>query len=273
MTTQTDSDPKKAKARSPAYPAFSLAVAIDLARKLWAAQRKQETHIDSALKSLGYSARSGTALRTIAGLNHYGLIEESGSKDERKIKLSERAQDIIHLAENDPRRKEALAAAARAPAIYDALWERYGDQLPDDSAIRPFLIRDKGYNDAAVDDLLADYRATLEFAKPDKMSEDVPYEENRDKTPKDALRFKKTSSQAGGSMTLEQELPILVGANRVARIPFPMTTEDFDLLLETLNVWKKRIVIEEIKPSQEVDDDFKTYHGTPYKPADKKDET
>jgi hypothetical protein len=41
---------------------------------------------------------------------------------------------------------------------------------------------------------------------------------------------------------IENELPILVGNNRVARIPFPMSEEDFDLLLETLQLWKRRIV-------------------------------
>lgn len=252
MTT-TDSDMKRS--RSPAYPAFSLANAIELARKLWNAQRKQEAHVDSALKALGYSARSGTALRTIAGLNHYGLIEESGAKGERKIKLSERAQDIIHLAESDPRRKAALREAALAPVIYAALWDRYGGNLPDDSAIRPFLVRDKAYNEAAVDDLLSDYRATLEFAKPDKLEEDVPHEEDGDKTKKALPIEAKTSSQSGGgTMTLDQELPILVGANRVAKIPFPMTNEDFELLLETLKIWKKKIVREEEVKEEEPPD-------------------
>jgi len=33
---------------------------------------------------------------------------------------------------------------------------------------------------------------------------------------------------------------MIVGAsNRVARIPFPMTEDDFDLLIGTLNLWKK----------------------------------
>ena len=54
------------------------------------------------------------------------------------------------------------------------------------------------------------------------------------------------SSEGGSSlppgMTLDQELPILVGAsNRVARIPFPMTEDDFELLIGTLNLWKKKL--------------------------------
>ena len=44
------------------------------------------------------------------------------------------------------------------------------------------------------------------------------------------------------TVAIENELPILVGNSRVARIPFPMSEEDFDLLLETLQLWKRRIV-------------------------------
>src|SRR5438045_2719383 len=86
---------KQGKGRSPSYPSVSLSSAIELARKLWTAQRKTEAHVDSALKALGYSARSGTALRAISSLNQYGLIDESGSKDARKVRLSEAAQDIL----------------------------------------------------------------------------------------------------------------------------------------------------------------------------------
>src|SRR5262249_39771179 len=161
MTTETKTTARRTKARSPAYPAYPLGKAIELARKLWNAQRKQEAHVDSALKTLGYAARSGTALRTISGLRQYGLIEDSGTE---KIRLTDLAQDLIHLSETDSRRKKALKDAAILPPIYSALWDRYGGQLPDDSAIRPFLVRDKNYNETAVGDLLRDYRATFELA-------------------------------------------------------------------------------------------------------------
>ena len=248
MNEQTQS-PKQT--RSPAYPAIPLSAAIESARKLWDAQRKQEAHFDSVLKALGYSARSGSSLRAIAALGHYGLIDVGGDKDNRKIRLSEQALDILHLAETDERRRKALKSAALAPKIYSALWERYGSNLPDDALIRPFLIRDKGYNDAVVDNLITNYRLTLEFAKLDKIDEDVRREEQSDKRQKSA-EDNETAKGAGrrsDTMTLDQELPILVGAsNRVARIPFPMTEDDFELLLGTLNLWKKKLIAPKSEP-------------------------
>ena len=40
----------------------------------------------------------------------------------------------------------------------------------------------------------------------------------------------------------QQEMPILVGPDMVAKIPFPMTEDSFDLLIGTLNLWKKKLV-------------------------------
>jgi hypothetical protein len=245
MTT-TPHSPKQS--RSPAYPAVPLETAVESARKLWNAQRKQESHIDSTLKALGYAARSGTALRAIAALSHYGLVEETGSKDDRKFRLSEAAQDILHLAETDDRRRRALKAAALSPKIHASLWERYGPNLPDDGAITPYLIRDKGYNDAVVDSIIANYRATLEFAKLDKVEDSNPegavQSEERNGEPENgvATDLQDSSSKAKQAAASAQELPILVGDNRIARIPFPMSEDDFDLLIGTLNLWKKKLL-------------------------------
>lgn len=243
MTNPDQRPPKQGKARSPAYPVVALPAAIESARKLWNAQRRQEAHVDSALKCLGYTARSGAALRAISALSQFGLINENGSKDARKVRLSDAAIDIILLNETDPRREEAIKKAAVLPTIYTALWERYGAHVPDDGLVRPFLTRDKNFNESVVDSLLANYRATLEFAKLDNMVDYNPREENRDTENhrRDVLR-PDGMVRREEAMTFDQELPILIGTNKVARIPFPMTEDDFTLLIGTLNLWKKKLL-------------------------------
>jgi len=53
-----------------------------------------------------------------------------------------------------------------------------------------------------------------------------------------------------------------------------MSEGDFQLLLDTLNLWKKKIVIEEVPPTPEVAGDYKLYSGgKPYKPDEPKEET
>ncbi len=218
---------------------------MDLIRKLWDSQRKHEAHIDAALKALGY-ARHGASLRITAALGHYGLTEESGSKDNRKIRVSELAQDILHHLDSDPKRKQALKKAALMPAIHAALWERYGMHLPDDNAIRPFLIRDKGFNEDIVQNVIENYRSSFDFAKLDSSEVDTP-EATKEETklhaanPPDSV--KEASVACAPQVAFKpEELPILVGGGKIARIPFPMSEDDFDLLIGTLNLWKKRIV-------------------------------
>ena len=40
----------------------------------------------------------------------------------------------------------------------------------------------------------------------------------------------------------QRELPVPLDNDRVARVPYPMTEEDFLLLIDTLQLWKKRLV-------------------------------
>jgi hypothetical protein len=56
---------------------------------------------------------------------------------------------------------------------------------------------------------------------------------------------KKSAGGKSGMKTEEaalSELPILVGDNRVARIPFPMTEEFYALLVKTIELWKPQLV-------------------------------
>jgi hypothetical protein len=43
------------------------------------------------------------------------------------------------------------------------------------------------------------------------------------------------------------ELPVPIADGLVARVPFPIPEEDFDLLIETLKLWKRKLIG---KPSQ-----------------------
>ena len=259
MSNTTDSD-KTARSRSPAYPLIPLGEAVDEVRKLWAAQRNKEARVDSALSALGYSSKNGTALRVIAALQQYGLLEGTGSGDNRKLRITEGAQDIINLPPEDVRHQTALRTAALAPTIYQLLWDRYERLLPDNSAIKPFLIRDRGFNDGIVDAVIKNYRETFEYAKlgkpedPSVIEAKKRVEEERRKQPRgffDGFFAPKFSPAASAAEVKkndpvvedeDQTLPILVGKGKVAKIPFPMTSADFDLLIGTLNLWKKKIV-------------------------------
>lgn len=247
--SETES-PTVRKGRSPAYPAVALDKAIEMARKVWDSQRKQEAHIDATMRALGYTSQSGASLRAISVLRQYGLIQQSGEGKAQRIKLTETAQDLILLPDTDDRKAKALKAAALAPAINLALWELYGAHLPaDQQIIGPYLERDRGYHTEAAVDVIANYRISFALAKLDKNGDINPDDESdTDKAPNDLSNQKQDPlvdvSKPFKPMKAEatfQEMPILVGPGQVARIPFPMSEDDFELFIGTLQLWKKKL--------------------------------
>lgn len=238
----------KKKFRSPAYPSVALPTAIDYAQRVWDSQRTHDAHFESVVHALGYSSISGASQRAVGALGHYGLTEDLGKADDRRLKLTELALDLLQLSKTDDRYRKALRTAALTPAIHAALWERYGAHPPSDESILPFLRRDKGYMDGPAADVISNYRATFEFAKLGE-KEDVGGREDKKDVPPDPaakqnpnLGFVAPAEIAPQKSPVTQELPILVDHGQVARIPFPMSEDAFELLMGTLQLWKKKLV-------------------------------
>jgi hypothetical protein len=200
------------------------------------------------------------------------LTKETGIGDDRNIGLSDLALDI--LVGSAEQKREGLRTAAIKPIIYNELWTRYGEHPPADEVIRTFLVREKNFNPAAVDAVVEDYRTTIDFANLTGIMQDA----------KTLTAETGNVAASGGSSVLSKQssaapmtanvrylpIPLDIGD---APIPVGMSNSDFDLLLETLKLWKKKIVradslFEEVPPTREVADDYKRQHGEPYKPGE-----
>ncbi len=48
--------------------------------------------------------------------------------------------------------------------------------------------------------------------------------------------------ESGPWSMARRELPVPLDNDLVARVPYPMSEEDFALLMDTLQLWKKRLV-------------------------------
>jgi hypothetical protein len=229
------------RGRSSQYPAMNLEKAVDLARKVWNTQRKQEAHVDATLRAMGYTSQSGASTRALSGLKQYGLTQDVGEGNSKRVKLSEIGMNVL-LPDSDPRKEIALRGAALSPAINHALWERYGKMLPDDKQIIPFLTHDKNYHDDAAADIIQNYRSTFVLANLDKMeSDDSNDDPDSSLQPKGVGPSIRENSIPRTPNTMH-EMPVPIGPSMVARIPFPMTEDDYDFLLEALKLYKKKLV-------------------------------
>lgn len=215
LNTRIDGDLKRAEARenegqeqakkrhrSPNYPAVGLAEALERTKRFFDVDGKAGAPTETAAKHIGFASAHGAALSVLAALKSFGLLEDKSGR----IVPTQRAVELLHLQEQDPRRIRALRDAALAPAIYRALIEQYRDTgLPSDETLRAELVAYRDFNPKSVNDFLKGFRQTLDFAglsdlsviesEPEMATEQVQTE-SRPKLapqirPKDAAEFER----------------------------------------------------------------------------------
>jgi hypothetical protein len=74
-----------------------------------------------------------------------------------QLRVTKTAEDILHGFPDDVKR-EALAKAGRAPALFQAIYDRFEGNVPGENAVRSFLFQ-KGFTNEGVEKAL---RAFLE---------------------------------------------------------------------------------------------------------------
>lgn len=155
METRND----RKKVRSPSFPSIDLGDAVERARALYEAERRNAARPEIVVAHWGYSAKSSGGLQTIAALRAYGLLEGEGT-----ARLTDRAVRLVLDDPSSPERTAMVREAALAPPVHARLWERYGADLPSDKNLRSFLVLELGFNEGSVDLCLRNYRETLRFA-------------------------------------------------------------------------------------------------------------
>lgn len=155
---------RSSSARSIAYPFIPLEEALDKVRQFWDSERRNAAPITVAAKHWGYGEKSSGGRQTVSAMLQYGLMTDEGASESRAVKLSERGIDLVILPADDPKRLSLLQAAARSPRIYAELLSKW-PELPSDSTIKYFMLKEKNFNPNYVDGFIKDFRQTISFAK------------------------------------------------------------------------------------------------------------
>jgi hypothetical protein len=172
--TMADTSPNEAKRfRSPPYPAISLGRAITRTKELYAKALHHPVGISVLADSWNYKSKSSGLWATAAALLHYGLLKDEGSGDKRRFTLTDAALRIARDPDPDSaKRLELIQKAARAPKIFQELWDAYGSaQTLSDMVFKSRLTVDRAdqglapYSEAAAEEVIKSYRETIAFAK------------------------------------------------------------------------------------------------------------
>lgn len=151
------------KDRSPSYPFISLAKALDRAQALAANHKRLPARLVQIAESWGYGAKSSGLLQTVAALKQFGLADDIGSGDERKIVLSDLAWKI--LVDARPGAKEqAIREAALKPRLIAEYAEHWLPERPSDAHCLSELHLDRGFTQEAAKTFLRVFDDTVEFA-------------------------------------------------------------------------------------------------------------
>ncbi|MFN2622080.1 MAG: hypothetical protein ABR611_04465 [Chthoniobacterales bacterium] len=231
------------KERSPKYPRIALNEAVDLVRKLHVKAGRANIRAEVALGPLGYSSLNGAALGTLAALKHYGLVDS----DRNGLSVSPLAIRLIHPL-NDSQEAEAKKEAALRPKIFSQIFEGgYHDCSEDVLANHLVQI---GFTPEGARRASAVYKSTVEFARiyaKGDGAETQPLHSSPAKTASithvrpEPDSFDRTTSAALTTQPSHPEVSVPLTGQMVARIPYPMSEEDFELLIGTLNLWKRKL--------------------------------
>lgn len=254
------SEAKQKRTRSPAYPAIDLQTAITRTSALWAKINRHAAPLDAIADYWGYDKKSSKAMSEASAMIKYGLLTDDGIGTNRTIKLTDSGIKLSYNPETDSQEyADGLKKAALSPAIHQELWQRYQGNLPDDAVIKRHLVVDKKFNEQYVDEFISQFRRTIEFAKlstSDTVDEAAPEDASQAAPMTQAAQEtrtlyvppapKKPHFYGGGgaapTVPALDELSLPLESGKMIRIP-KMTEDDYQLFLETLQLWKRRIII------------------------------
>jgi len=148
------------KMRSPNYPALTLPQALEVAGKLWNAEKRTPVGHEAAALALGFKSLSGPARVAIGALRQYGLIVKA---EKGQIRLSDLAMAALHG--NPDEKQAALRQAAVNPSLFKELARNYSQAS--ETAISSYLITKKAFTDDGARKAAKAFWVALKLAKSD----------------------------------------------------------------------------------------------------------
>lgn len=120
-----------------AYPFVNLETAITRAQEFFDKEQRNAANWNVAVKHWGFVEGSSNGASTLAALTSFGLLQDDGIGEKRKVRLTQSALRILLDKRPDSKeRAELIKQAALAPKIHQQLWDKWGNDLPSDVTLR-----------------------------------------------------------------------------------------------------------------------------------------
>jgi len=239
------------KERSPRFPFVPLRGALTHLKNIHNAAADGRINRLDAIKALGFEKPNGRVHRLFAALRGYGLIDAVEKGVFAVTPLGKRL-----LKDPGSRAKGPWLAAAReavlTPPMFRNLWRRARD-LDRDQLVEALLQR--GFTEQGAEKAAEVFTRNRQMAGLDDMPEGLePPVPARQRKLAEARRQKAATREGAGNrgpltgpapnrpLGPPRDAVVLPLGNQRAIIPTGICQADYDLLLETLNLWKGKIV-------------------------------
>lgn len=213
------------------FPPLPLKDAVEAVEKLFAEIQRAEVDGVTASKALGYSSENGAARTKLGALNAYGLID----RGKKMVKVTEVGVSIAHPLGDS--RQKGLREAALKPPLFKEIWDNH--RQCSESVLASTLIH-KGFNAGSAAQAAKIFKSNVTFASLAD-GEYSPAEKPSQSQEQNKVALADGVKQKPPVTANIRYLPIPLDIGD-APIPVGMSEDDFQLLKDTLDLWKKKIV-------------------------------
>ena len=243
--------------RSPNYPGTDLEESIQVLTPLYqGVGRGQFTPADAA-KAWSYNSTAGPVKIRLAALRQFGLIE--GKKGEHR-RLSARALTLILRNQASREYQQALREAAFTPQLFADLDTSMPGAAPD--ALRQHLIVERSFTDEGANRLIEVFKSTMNLAKPHDYDNMEAHDTDDDSEEEDemVLRVQPPRSPPPASApptdpdTRSVVIPLPGTTWATLKAPFPISTTNWDQMMNMLNALKPGLTSDVIDMLDEDDE-------------------
>jgi hypothetical protein len=147
--------------KSPRAPSVPLADAIAGAIKIYEKEHRHPAPVEIVAQHLGYKgANNGAALKLIASIRYYGLLERPADGE---LAVSKDVE-AYHFAPSEEVRSDLLRRWVKTPPVFAELLDKYPDALPSDKTLRYDLIQ-RGFLPDGADSVVSVFRDSVDLAR------------------------------------------------------------------------------------------------------------
>jgi hypothetical protein len=226
------------KPRSPSYPSIAASKALDIARKVYGAEKRFDVPLAVVTKHGGYTGtKSGPSIRLVAALKKYRVFEDRKGDD--LLHMTDAVKRHV-MAQTDAGIRDALLAEMvdRYDEIKEAK-EKYPDGLPGDEALKSYLVLERQFTDFGASEFIETLKENLSVAKPGASDQNgnMNTPQGSGETPPLPPKPHHAPPVRAGEFVLRWN----VSSDRVVefRAPADLTPDDWELVSDYVAVAKK----------------------------------